>query len=107
MPKLEYSPVALEKIGAIYRYITEDLHNQSGAINTVLSIREKIDNLKTMPELGISLSSLCDKLPDHYYDARVLFCGKYIAFYKYDGETVKILQIYHTKEDYINHLLDM
>ena len=107
MPKLEYSPVALEKIGAMYRYIAEELKSPGGAANTVSSIRKKIRTLKLTPELGAPLSSRCSEVPARLKDVRVLLCGHYLALYRYDGETVKILRIYHTAEDYVRHLFDV
>jgi len=105
MPKLEYSPVALEKLAAVYRYISEELYNPAGAANTVHSIREKIIILKHAPELGAPLSSRFAEVPDRFLDVRALLCGNYLALYRYDGERVRILRIYHTAEDYISHIL--
>jgi len=105
MPKLEYSPAALEKLGAIYRYIADELLNPSGAANTVRSIRDKIETLKHAPGLGAPLTSRAPDVPENLKDMRVLLCGNYLAFYRCDGETVKIHRIYHTKEDYISHIL--
>jgi len=104
MPKLEYSPAALEKLGAIFRYISEELHNPAGAANTVQAIREKIEFLKHGPELGAPLSSRCADVLEHLKPVRALLCGHYLAFYLYDGKTVKILRVFHTKEDYVSHL---
>jgi len=104
MPKLEYSPVALEKLGAIYRYIAEELHNPNGAANTVQSIREKIRILKHAPELGAPLASRYADVPEHLKPVRALLCGHYLALYLFDGKTVMILRIFHTAEDYISHL---
>ena len=106
MPKLEYSPVALEKLGAIHRYIAEDLQNPGGAANTLASIRRKIRMLKQMPKIGAPLSSRCSDIPESMQGARVLPCGDYIAVYLLDGESVRILRIYHSSEDYIRHIFD-
>ena len=104
MPKLEYSPVALEKLGAIHRYISEDLQNPAGAARTVNAIRERIRKLKEMPEIGPPLTSRSAKVPERFQNAQVLLCGNYLAVYQYDGKTVRILCIYHTAEDYVRHL---
>ena len=105
MPKLEYSPAALEKLGAIYRYISEEIHNPAGAANTVQAIREKIEILKHGPELGAPLTSRYAEVPERLKNVRVLLCGNYLALYLYDGKTVKILRIFHTAEDYISHII--
>ena len=106
MPKLEYSPVALEKLGAIYRYIADELLSPGAAANTVAEIRRKIRLLKKMPKIGAPLSSRCPEIPESLQDARVLPCGNFLTIYLYDGETVKILRIYHTSEDYVRHIFD-
>ena len=104
MPKLEYSPVALDKLGAIYRYIAEELLSPAGAENTVRSIREKLRVLKQTPFLGAPISSRYAEVLERFQDVRVLLCGNYLALYRYNEKTVKILCIYHTKEDYVSHL---
>ena len=104
MVKLEYSPVALEKLGAIHRYITEELKNPTGANNTLESIYKKIQILKEMPKIGAPLTSRCSEVPGSLTDVRVLPCGSYIVLYLFNGSAVKILRLYNTKEDYIRHL---
>ena len=106
MPKLEYSPVALEKLGAIHRYIADDLQSPLAASNTVEQIRTKVRTLKTLPELGAPLPSRRADVPDQFKYARALLCGQYLVVYLYDGETVYILHIYHTAQDYIRHLFE-
>ena len=107
MAKLEYSPVALEKLGAIYRYIAIEQQSPAGAANTVSMIREKISNLKRIPKIGAPLASRCAEIPQQFKDVRVLLCGQYLAIYIYDGKTVRVLAIYHTAEDYVRHLFEM
>ena len=106
MTKLEYSPIALEKLGAIHKYIAEELLNPGSAANTLESIRDRIRKLKTMPKIGAPLSSRCAELPESLQDARVLVCGNYMIIYLYDGKNVRVLCIYHTLEDYIRHIFN-
>jgi plasmid stabilization system protein ParE len=105
MAKLSYSPAALEMIGAIHRYISEELKNPKGADNTVSFIRDRIEILKLSPEGGVLLTSRFDPVPDSYKAARLLVCGNYIAIYLYEDDTAKILRIYHAVQDYIRHLI--
>jgi plasmid stabilization system protein ParE len=106
---LKYSPVALDMIGAIHRYITCELNNPAGADNTISFIRSRLEILKISPEGGVLLSLKFDVVPDEYADARLLVCGNYIAIYRYknDTNTVEILRIYHGAQDYIRHLIDL
>jgi len=60
--------------------------------------------LKQAPELGAPLSSRCAEVPERLKDVRVLLCDHYFALYRYNGRAVKILRIYHSKEDYVSHL---
>jgi len=108
MPGIEYSPVALEKLGAVSRYIAVEQQNPNGAAATVKSIRDKIRLLKTAPEIGAPLSSICAFAPERFKDARVLLCGKYLAVYQYCKEEnmVRVLRIYHSAEDYVRHLFE-
>ena len=107
MAKLEYSPVALEKLGAIYRYIADELQNPNGAANMINMIREKILKLKQMPKTGAPLSSRCAEIPEQLNNARVLLCGQYIVIYLFDSDIIRVLAIYHTAEDYVRHLFEM
>ena len=107
MPKLEYSPAALEKLGAIYRYIAEELQNPQGAANTVNAIRKKIRSLKKMPGIGPPLTSRSAEVPEAFRNARVLLCGHYLAVYQFDGKTVRVLCFYHTSKDYVRHLFEL
>ena len=107
MPKIEYSPVALEKLGAIYRYIADDLQNPNAAAKTVSAIREKIRILKDLPNIGAPLTSRSAEIPERFKKTRVLLCGQYLALYQYDEKAIRILQVYHTAEDYIRHLFEL
>ena len=107
MLKIEYSPLALEKLGAIYRYIAEDLQSPGAAAKTVRAIREKIRILKDLPNIGASLTSRSAEIPERYKNTRVLLCGQYLAVYQHDEKTIRILQIYHAAEDYIRHLFEL
>jgi plasmid stabilization system protein ParE len=110
MPRitLKYSPVALDMIGAIHRYIADELQNPAGADNTVSFIRRRLELLKISPEGGALLSSRFDDVPDAYRDARLLVCVNYITVYRYKRDTnaAEILRIYHGAQDYVRHLIE-
>jgi plasmid stabilization system protein ParE len=105
MTKLNYSPVALEMIGAIHRYIADELKNPAGADNTIAFIRDRLAILKISHEGGPLLSSRYDAVPDAHKNARLLVCGNYIAIYRYENGTVEVLRVYHGAQDYIRHLV--
>ena len=105
MAKLSYTPDALQRIGAIHRYIAEELKNPSGAARIVSMIRDGIRLLKTSPELGPLLSSRYGVVPESLKNTRYFIISKdYIVLYDFDGKTVRIIQIYHTAQDYVRYL---
>ncbi|MDR3225157.1 MAG: type II toxin-antitoxin system RelE/ParE family toxin [Clostridiales Family XIII bacterium] len=104
MRKIEYAPDALEKIGAIYRYISEELQNPGGASNTVGFIREKVRALRTSPQMGRLLVMRFDGVPERFMHVRYYIFGDYIAIYEADESVVRVLRIFHGKQDYVQHL---
>jgi plasmid stabilization system protein ParE len=105
MIKIEYSPDALQKIGAIHFYIAEELKNPSAASEVVRALRDRIRVIKTSPKIGALLSSRFDSLPTGYADARYFICGKYVVIYLFDEHRARILGIYHHREDFVQHIL--
>jgi plasmid stabilization system protein ParE len=104
MIRLEYSPDALQKIGAIHYYIATELQNLVAAADTVAALRDRIQLLKTSPKIGALLASRVDDLPAQYAGTRYLVCDKYIVIYSFDGQSARVIRIYHHAEDYVRHL---
>jgi len=97
MAKIEYSPDAFSDLEQIGDYIEQDLMSPMAAYNTVSKIQDSIENLAIFPLMGVMLSSLADVDTDY----RVLVCGNYLAFYRYDDTYVYIDRIIYGKRDYI------
>ena len=70
------------------------------AINVISRITQSIKNLKDMPGIGISLSS---KVPFDT-DYRFIVCGNYLAFYRYEDNTVYVDRILYGRRDYVRIL---
>ena len=104
MANVEFSPAALRKLSGIREYITNELHSPAAAQNTVNGILDAIGRLERFPESAPLLSALYDKTPPAYARSRFLVCGNYVAIYDYNGQDVRVLQVYHGSEDYIRHL---
>jgi plasmid stabilization system protein ParE len=84
----------------IEKYITEDLTSPKAAKSTVTKIIRKISLLREHPELGAKLSSIADIDVDY----RFLVSGKYIAFYRIDGNDIYVIRIIYARRDYISLL---
>ena len=97
MPSIEYSPLATSDLEQIGDYIEQDLMSPLSAFNTISSVQDSIDNLSVFPLMGVQLSSIADVDTDY----RFLVCGNYLAFYRYDEDTVYIDRIIYGKRDYI------
>ena len=100
MADIKYTKIALSDLDAIADYIENELFNPIAAYNTVNKIQDSIDNLSTFPLMGKSLSSVVNINTDY----RFLVCGKYLAFYRYEDNTVFIDRIIYGKRDYISIL---
>ncbi len=83
--------------------IRTNLVRKDYSSSTIKDIFEEIFRLmallRTNPELGTMFSNKTS-IPNEY---RYLIAGKYIVFYKvyHNEKLVKILHIYHSKENYI------
>ena len=97
MAKIEYSPDAFSDLELIGDYIEQELMSPMTAYNTITKIQDSIENLSIFPLMGALLSSLVDVDSDY----RVLVCGNYLAFYRYDDTSVYIDRIIYGKRDYI------
>jgi len=95
--KIEYSPDAFSDLEQIGDYIEQELMSPVAAYNIINKIQDSIENLSIFPLMGVLLSSLADVDSDY----RVLVCGNYLAFYRYDNTYVYIDRIINGKRDYI------
>ena len=104
MVNIEFSPTALRKLFDIREYIATELNSPVAAQKTVTKIMNAIERLELFPESAPLLCALYDNTPPKHSQSRFLVCGHYIVIYYYDLQNVRVLQVYHGKEDYIRHL---
>jgi len=97
MAKLSISPEAQRDLLDIKKYITTELDSPTAAVNTVSKITKSIRTLKTFPDRGAPLS-LKVAVPNDY---RILVCGKYLVFYRYEGGIATVARVIYGKRDYI------
>ena len=100
MAKVHYSDDSKQDLVQIGDYIADDLKNPKAALRIVNSIQDAIDNLADFPLMGTLLSAIIEVETDY----RFLVCGRYIAFYRSQGEDVRIDRILYGKRDYISIL---
>jgi len=99
--KVHYSDESKRDLEQIGDYIAEDLKNPSAALRIVNDIQDTIDKLADFPLMGMLLSGIVEVDTEY----RFLLCGKYIAFYRPQGEDVQIDRILYGRRDYIAILL--
>ena len=100
MKSIRYSPEAEADYEGIKEYTTGQWKNPIAALNTVTKIAKRIRNLEQFPELGTQLSSVIDMVTDY----RFLVCANYLAFYRIDGNDVKIIRVLYGRRDYASIL---
>lgn len=96
---IRYTPEALRDLLELKEYIGVTLQNP-GAARITKGILDSCALLKQFPEMGMSL----DARTGTETGLRCLRCGKRIAFYRIDGETVSVARILDGRQDYLRIL---
>ena len=99
MPKLIYTPKALEDLQRVKSYITE----QFGASKAKIGVREITSaarQLEIFPDEGPSLEELIDYPTDYHY----LVVKPNYVFYRIEGDTVRVIRILNEKQDFLQIL---
>ena len=94
---IKYSPEAVHDLDRVYESGLEYLNSNDSATQQVEDIMDSIEGLSLFPEMGTLVSVVTGIDCDYRY----IVCGKYLAFYHYDGINVFIDRILHTRMDYI------
>ncbi len=100
MSKIVLSYNAKNDLKEIKRYIANELDNEIAASNTISKITKSIRRLETQPLIGTPLSSVIEF--DTNY--RFLVCGNYMAFYRFENNTVLVARIIYGGRDYMKIL---
>lgn len=100
MAVVTISRAARNDLIQIRDYIRDELTNPDAAHRIVHLLRQQVEKLAVMPERGKPL----DALLNVHTEYRFLICENYRIFYLYDGETVEIVRILHTLQDYMRAL---
>lgn len=100
MNKLLLSPEAGRDLKKIREYIANELKNPIAARNIVQSIKNDLRILEDHAEAGPSIEAMTG----FSTSLRTLVCGKHIAVYNINGQTVRIARILDGRQDYLRIL---
>lgn len=96
--KVRLSPLAIDDVQEIKAYIAED--NPTAAAEVGNALYSKIRELASFPKMGSLLSSKTHVRTDY----RFLVCGKYLVFYKVEGDFISVYRILNGVRDYLSVL---
>lgn len=93
MPRLIWSPSALDDVRRAYRFLFEK--NPTAAMQAVSAIRQGVKILAQHPEIGRPV----DFIEPEYREWPIAFGSSgYIALYHYDGQIAIITAVKHQRE---------
>ena len=99
MPKLKYTPKALEDLQVVKAYVTKQF-GDSKAKASVKEITVAAMNLETFPNEGLKLESLISYPTDYHY----LVVKPNYVFYRIEEDTVRIIRILNENQDFLQIL---
>lgn len=102
MPKLEYSPMALEDLQHIRDYIIVNW-GENVARKILKKLTSDIRKLEEYPLLGVDLGKIIE-IPTDY---RYLFSEKNYVFYHLEFDKVRVVRILSEQQDYMMHLFEI
>jgi addiction module RelE/StbE family toxin len=88
--KIQWSPLAVERIGEISDYIAQD--SPEAAKRWVLSIFDKVEQIRDFSKSGRSVPEIKRK------DIRELIIANYRIIYRIDPKIVSILTVRHSRQ---------
>ena len=93
MPRLIWSPSALDDVRRAYRFLFEK--NPTAAMQAVSAIRQGVKILAQHPEIGRPV----DFIEPEYREWPIAFGSSgYIALYHFDGQVAIITAVKHQRE---------
>ena len=88
--KIVWSPLAVERVSEIVRYIAED--NPDAATNWAESIFTRVEQLGPFPESGNIVPEM------HREDIRQLVMGNYRIIYRIGTDQISVLTVRHHRQ---------
>ena len=99
MKKIQYTPDAADKLRELKKAISQEYGAES-AQKIIKTITDAIRGLCEYEEKGPEVSKMFDVVTDYRY----LFVSKNYVFYRIEDEYIRIINLYHEKEDFIRQL---
>ena len=99
MKKIKYTPDAADKLRALKSEISQEYGSDS-AKKIVKSITDAIRGLSEYGGKGPEVSKMFDVVSDYRY---IFVSGNYV-FCKIEDKCIRIINLYHEKEDFMWHL---
>ena len=93
MPQLIWSPAALQDVARLHTFLASK--DKDAARRAVRVIREGVKILGRHPEIGRPI----EDLPPEFREWPMRFgSGGYVALYRYDGASIILLAVRHSRE---------
>lgn len=96
MKKIKYTPDAADKLRELKRAISQQ-YGANKAKQIVKTITGAIRGLCNNEKKGQEVSQMFDVVTDY----RFLFVSKNYVFYRIEDEYIRIINLYHEKEDFM------
>ena len=96
MKKIKYTPDAADKLKALKIAIAQE-YGSDTAKKIVKSITDAIRGLCEYEEKGPEVSKMFDIVSDYRY----IFVSKNYVFYRIEEKYIRIINLYHEKEDFM------
>lgn len=96
MKKIQYTPDAAEKLRELKKAISQEYGTET-AKKIVKSITDAIRGLCEHEEKGPEVSRMLNVATDYRY----LFVSKNYVFYRIEDKYIRIINLYHEKEDFM------
>jgi toxin ParE1/3/4 len=99
MPKVEYSPKALEDLKNINDYIITNW-GENVAKKVLKKVTSNVRRLEKYPLSGVELGKLIGVQTDYRY----IFLEKNYVFYRLEDDKVQVVRVLNEQQDYMNQL---
>lgn len=102
MKKIKYTPDAADKLRELKNAITQQ-YGANKAKEIVKRITDAIRGLCDNEKMGPEVWRVFDVVTDYRY----LYVAKNYVFYRIEDECIRIINLYHEKEDFIWQLFSI
>ena len=96
MKKIKYTPDVADKLRALKATISQE-YGVDNARKIVKNITDAIRGLGDYEEKGPEVSKMIDVVSDYRY----IFVSKNYVFYRIEEKYIRIINLYHEKEDFM------